>query len=165
VSQNVGTPLKLTSSRVALAVSPWPPATKATTTEVLGATVVDRGRSRIGVAGGELHVPERDARVEGGHDERCSEHVGVYDAERGALAYRTDPAMRVSAIETLDVTTLQDRPFESLADDQVDRARCSRHERDGRGLVALADDAQRPLSPLEPEILDVGGARFAHADR
>jgi hypothetical protein len=85
----------------------------------------------------------------------------VYQTEPGALADRTNPAMRGSAIETLAVTTLQDRPFAALADGKIDRARRSRHERDGRGLVALANDAQRPMSSLEPEILDVGGACFA----
>ena len=30
-----------------------------------------------------------------------------------------------------------------------------------RRLVALADDAQRPVAPLEAEVLDVGRARFA----
>jgi hypothetical protein len=71
--------------------------------------------------------------------------------------------MRGTAIETLAVATLQDRPVATLTDGQVDRARRSRHERNGRGLVAFADDAQRPMSSLEPEILDVGGACFAHA--
>jgi hypothetical protein len=51
----------------------------------------------------------------------------------------------------------------AFADRQVDRARGSRYERDGGGLIALADDVQRPVSSLEPEVLDVGGARFAHS--
>ena len=131
--------------------------------EVLAATVVDRGGSRVGVAGGELHVAERDAGVEGGHDERRSKHVRVHDGEPGAVTDRTDPAMRGAAIKTLPVTTLQDRSLAALADGQVDRSGRPRDEWDRRGLVSFADDAQRPMSPLEPEILDVGGARFAHA--
>ena len=51
------------------------------------------------MAGSELHVPERHAGVEGGHDECCSEHVGVYPTESGAFADRTDPAMRGAAID------------------------------------------------------------------
>jgi hypothetical protein len=50
----------------------------------------------------------------------------------------------------------------ALANGEVDRAGGSWHERDGRRLVALADDPQRPMAPLEPEVLDVGGACLAH---
>jgi hypothetical protein len=71
--------------------------------EVLAATVIDRGRARVGVAGGELYVSERDARVEGSHDERGSEHVGVDGTEPGALADRMDPSVRCAAVETLAV--------------------------------------------------------------
>src|ERR1017187_5597859 len=54
--------------------------------EVLAATVVDRGGSGGGVAGGELQVAERDAGVEGGHDERRSN--GVL-ASQGPLRFKT----------------------------------------------------------------------------
>ena len=39
----------------------------------------------IGVAGGDLDVSQRDARVEGRPYERGSQHVGVHGAEAGAL--------------------------------------------------------------------------------
>jgi hypothetical protein len=48
------------------------------------------------------------------------------------------------------------------ADGTVDRACRSREERDHRRLVALADDPQRPVSSLEAEVFNVGGARLAH---
>jgi hypothetical protein len=40
------------------------------TVEVLAAMVIDRGGSGVGVAGRDLHIAQRDAGVEGGHDER-----------------------------------------------------------------------------------------------
>jgi hypothetical protein len=51
-------------------------------------------------------------------------------------------------------------PVVPLADGQVDGASRSRHQRDQGGLVALADDAQGPMAPLESEVLDVGRARL-----
>ncbi len=45
--------------------------------EVLAAPVVDRGGTRIRMAGGDLHVAKWDTCVEGGHDERGSQHVRV----------------------------------------------------------------------------------------
>jgi len=54
--------------------------------EVLAAPVLGRGGSRIGVTGSDLHVPQRDPGVEGGHDECGAEHVRVDGSEPGALA-------------------------------------------------------------------------------
>ena len=68
--------------------------------------------------------------------------------------------MRGSAIEAVSVAAHQDRAFVAFADRQVDRACRAGHERDHRGLVALADDPQRAVAALEAEVLDVGGARF-----
>jgi len=131
--------------------------------EVLAAVVVDRGGSGVGVEGGELHVAERDTGVGGGHDERRSEHVGVDAAEPGAAADRVDPRVGGAAVEALAVTASLDRPVEVFADVEVDGAGRSRDERDRRRLVALADDPQGSVASFEPEVLDVGGAGFAHA--
>jgi hypothetical protein len=54
----------------------------------------------------------------------------------------------------------QDRTFPPLADGQIDGAGGARHERDERGLVALADDTQDPMSPLHAHVLDVGVTRL-----
>jgi hypothetical protein len=62
------------------------------------------------VAGGELHAAERGTGVEGGHDERRSEHVGVDAAEPGAAADRVDPTVGGAAVEALAVTASQDGP-------------------------------------------------------
>ncbi len=57
------------------------------------------------MAGGDLNVAERDAGVERGHDERCSEHVGMDVAESGSFADRTHPPVGGSPVETLAVAS------------------------------------------------------------
>ncbi len=56
--------------------------------EVLAGAVVAHGCSRVGVAGGDLHVAEADAGVEHGRDEGVAQHVRVHSrravARRGA---------------------------------------------------------------------------------
>jgi hypothetical protein len=90
------------------------------TIEVLASTVVDRGRARIGVARCELHVMQRNASVESGHDERGSEHVRMHGAQPGAFADRTNPAVRGASIEPLSVPPAQDGPLTAFAHGQVD---------------------------------------------
>lgn len=57
--------------------------------EVLASPVVHRGRSWIGVAGGYLDFSEGYAGVKGGHDERDSQHVGMYQTEFCPLGDRS----------------------------------------------------------------------------
>jgi hypothetical protein len=59
--------------------------------EVLASSVEDGGGSGIGVAGRDLHVPKRDASVEGGHYETGTEHVGVHGGQAWSHAYATSP--------------------------------------------------------------------------
>jgi hypothetical protein len=54
--------------------------------EVLSSPVVDGCSAWVGVAGGDLDVSERDAGVQGGHDESGAEHVWVDRAETGSFA-------------------------------------------------------------------------------
>ena len=115
------------------------------------------------VTGGKLHVAQRDAGVEGGHDERGAQHVRVDVVEPGPFADRPHPAVGGAGVEPGAVGASQDRPTGTLADHQVERAGSARHERDGRGPVAFADDAEGAMAPLEPEVFDVGAAGFAHA--
>jgi hypothetical protein len=56
----------------------------------------------------------------------------------------------------------EDRPLSAFADGEVDGPGRPGHERDGRGLVALPDDAQHSVAALEGEVLDVGRAGLAH---
>ena len=76
--------------------------------EVLASPVVHLGRSWIGVAGGYLDFSEGYAGVEGGHDESCSQHVGMYQTELRPLADRSHPAVRGAPIQALLVMAQQD---------------------------------------------------------
>jgi hypothetical protein len=49
------------------------------------------------VASCDLHVAERDARIEGNHDERGPEHVGMHVAKSRPLTDRKHPVDRLSA--------------------------------------------------------------------
>ena len=73
---------------------------------------------------------------------------------------RTDPPVGSPPLEALPVSPPQDRPLAALADGEVDGPCCTRNERDGRGLVALAEDTQGSVTPLEAQVLDVCGARL-----
>jgi hypothetical protein len=120
--------------------------------------VVVRG---VGVTGGDLDVSQRDPGVEGGHDERGSQHVGVHGAEARALADRADPPVGGSAVEAVAVMAPKDWPVVAFTDGQVDRAGGPGHERHGGGLVALAHDPERAVAALDGEVLDVGGTGLA----
>ena len=84
--------------------------------EVLAPTVVDGGCPRIGVAGGDLNVPERHPRVESRRDEGGSEHVGMDDAKAGPFADGADPAVGGAPVEPLPVVAVEDRSLASLAE-------------------------------------------------
>src|SRR4029079_15135813 len=66
-------------------------------------------------------------------------------------------------IEALTVVAAQDWAFAAFADGQVDGARCTRHQRYGRGLVGFAHNPQRAMPALEAQVFDIGGARFANS--
>jgi hypothetical protein len=110
------------------------------TVEVLAPAVIDGGRSRIGVAGGDLDVAEGNPCIECRHDEGGPEHVGMDDAQARPLADGTDPAMRRSPVESLAVVAVQDRTLGSLAESKVDGPGHSGNQGDDGRLVALADD-------------------------
>jgi len=123
--------------------------------------VIDRGGPWVGVAGGDLNVAQWDAGVEGGHDERRTEHVRMHVVEAGPFADQADPAVRGAGVEASAVAASQDRAFATLADRQVEGAAGSGDERDGRRLVPFADDPLGPVPAFEPEFFDVGSAGFA----
>jgi hypothetical protein len=56
----------------------------------------------------------------------------------------------------LSVEGQQDWAVVAFADGEVDRACGAWYEWDHGGLVALADDSQRPVAALERKVLDVG---------
>jgi hypothetical protein len=117
------------------------------------------------VPGADLDVAKRHPGVEGGHDERSSEHVRLDLVQSRSLADGADPPVRGAPVEAPAVVPAQDRPLVAFAHGEVDSARRAWHERDRGGLVALAHDAQRAVAGFEAEVLDVGGARFADPHR
>jgi hypothetical protein len=86
----------------------------------------------------------------------------MYDSESCAFTDRAHPAVRGAPVQTLPVLTPQDRSFVALPDDQVDGSRRAGHERDRGRLVALAEDAQRPVAALHGQVFDVGATRLRH---
>jgi len=131
--------------------------------EVLPSPVVDGGRAGIGMAGGDLPVAQRDARIERGHDERSAEHVRVNGTQSRALADGADPPVSGAPVEPLSVAAARDRPIATFPDSQVDRASSPRDEGDRRRLVPLPTMPSVPWPRSRPRSLDVGGARFAHS--
>jgi hypothetical protein len=86
----------------------------------------------------------------------------MHYAQSGAPPDRADPAMSGTPVEPLTILAAQDRALVTLANREVDRAGRPRHERDHRGLVALAHDRQGPVTALDSQILDVPPARLGH---
>ena len=131
------------------------------TVEVLPGPVVDRGGPGVGVASGDLNIAQWDAGVEGGHDERRSEHVRMHVVEPGLLADRVNPALRGAGVKATAAGASQERAFAAFANRQVEDAAGPGDQRDGRRLVAFADDAQGPVPAFQPEVFDVGSAGLA----
>ena len=134
------------------------------TVEVLSASVVDGGGARVSVAGGKLHVSERDAGVKRSHDERCSQHVRVDMAETGAFADGSHPPLCGTPIQPVPVAPQQDRASVAFADGEINRAGGPWDEwNDGRS-AAFAHDPKCAMTPLESEAFDVGRAGFGDSE-
>jgi len=91
------------------------------------------------------------------------EHVRVHSSEPRSFPDRSDPPVCGAPVQTLPILASQDRPFVPFADGEVDCPRGAGHERDSGGLVALSEDAQRSVSTLQGEVLDVGCTSFRDA--
>ena len=144
-----------------------PPATNdigGVAVEVLAPSVIDGRGSRVGVTGGELNVAERYAGVERGHDEPGAQHVRVDQTEPGTFADGANPTVGGAPVQTLPILASQDRTLVTFAHHEIDGARGSRDERNGGGLVALAQDRQRAMPALEGEVLNVRSARFGDSE-
>ncbi len=63
-------------------------------------------------------------------------------------------------VETIPVGAEEDRSLAALTEREVDCACGAGRERECRGLATLAQNGQRPVTPLETEGLDVGPGRF-----
>ncbi len=104
-----------------------------------------------------LHVPQRNAGVEGGRDERVAEGVRpdrLVDA--GLAGEATNDPPGCVTVESLAVPSEEDRAFEALADGHVDRSRRPRRKRNGDDLAPLAQHRQGAMAAFEAERFDVG---------
>ena len=124
--------------------------------EVLPSPVVDGGCSWVGVSGGHLNLSERNARVEGSHDGRRTQHVRVDQSELCSLAYRPNPAVGGAPVEALTVVAQEDGTVSPFPDRKVDGASGAGHQGYEGRFVALTDDPQQPVSSFESHVFDVG---------
>ena len=90
------------------------------------------------------------------------QHVGMDDPKTGPLADGANPAVCRPPVESLAVVAVQDRALASLSESEVDGPSHPRNERYHGRLVAFPDDVQRPMAPVEAEVLSVGGTGLAH---
>ncbi len=129
--------------------------------EVLTAPVIHRGGARISMPGSHLHLSERHSCIESSHDERRSQHVRMHQPEPCPFADGADPPVGRAPIEALAVMANQNRALSSFPDGEVDRTGGAGNERDEGRFVALANDPQHPVAPLEGHFLNVGLAGLA----
>ena len=111
--------------------------------------------------GSELDIAQRNAGVESGHDEGRPEHVWMDESESGLLTNGSDPAMGRAPVKALAVVAMKNRALAPLAKHKVDGAGHPRNQGDHCGLVALANNAQRPMPPIKAQVLRVGGTSLA----
>ena len=129
--------------------------------EVLTAPVIHRGGARISMPGSHLHLSERHSRIESSHDERRSQHVRMHQPEPCPFADGADPPVGRAPIEALAVMANQNRALSSFPDGEVDRTGGAENERDEGRFVAVANDPQHPVTPLEGHFFNVGLAGLA----
>jgi hypothetical protein len=130
--------------------------------EVLAGPVVAHGGSRIGVAGGDLHVAQADAGVEHGGDEGVAQHVRVHPGhpDPGDSGEVFESAGGRVPVHPRAVDVAQDRTALAAVDGSVDGSGYRRRERDENDLAAFADHAQDAVAVFFAEVADVGAAGF-----
>jgi len=84
------------------------------------------------------------------------------NSEPGALTDGANPTVRSASIESPTVVAMQDRSFASLAEGEVNRPGHSWDQGNHSRLVALPDDAQRAMAPVDAQVLGVSGTGLAH---
>ena len=130
--------------------------------QVLAGSVVPHGCARVGVAGGDLDVPEVDASVEHGRDERVAEHVRVRPGglDAGGSGELPQAAGGRVPVHPGTAAVEQDRSARAVCDCPVDRPPdCWRQWYQG-DLGALAAHPQYPVAVLLTEVGDVGCGGF-----
>ena len=83
------------------------------------------------------------------------------NAEACPLADGADPAVRRAPVEALAVVAVQDGPLGSFSKGEVNGPGHPGNQGNHCRFVALPDDAQGPVTPVEAEVLGVGGTGLA----
>jgi hypothetical protein len=113
------------------------------------------------MGGGFLHVAQRDPGIQRGGDERVSQRVrGDWLGDPGAAGGLADDPPGAVPVQPTAVPGEEHGTVGALADRQVDRPGGARCQRDSDDLAALAGDGQRPVAPLQAQVLDVRAGRL-----
>jgi hypothetical protein len=130
--------------------------------QVLAGPVVPHSGVRVGVAGSDLDVPEVDASVEHGRDERVAEHVRVRPGDLDAGGSGESPQAAGGRVPVHPGTAAveQDWPARAVCDRPVDRPPDCWRQWYQDDLGALAAHAQYPVAVLLAEVGDVRGGGF-----
>ena len=130
---------------------------------------VPHRRARIGVAGGDLDVPEVDAGIEHGRDKRVAEHVRMSpgDLDAGGFGESPQTAGGRVPVHPPAAAVEQDRSARAVRDRTVDGPADRWRQRDQDDLGAFAAYAQHPVAVLFAEVGDVraGGLEDPQADQ
>jgi hypothetical protein len=109
------------------------------------------------VAGGFLHVAQRDTSIQRGGDKRVPQCVWTNPlgdaSSTGDAAH--DPSRRMS-VKALTVGPNKEGSFASLADREIDRACRPGSERNRDDLASLACNGEGTVAAFEAERFDVG---------
>ena len=126
--------------------------------------VVAAGLARIRVTCEVLYVAQAAPRVERCSDRCVTERVGRDRlVDPGTLGETADDPSGCVTVDSAAVSTCQQGPVGAFGDSGVDGAYGPRGERDERGLVALADDAQGAVTVGQREVGQVRVAGLGDA--
>ena len=121
------------------------------------APVVPHSGAGISGAGGVLNVPKGNACVKRAGDERVPEAVRADPlGDSGTPSKPLDGPIGGVAVHPTALGAEEDRARRSLADVEINCPGGAGSQGDGHVLAALSHDLERPVSPLEVEVVDVG---------
>jgi hypothetical protein len=129
---------------------------------VLAGSIVAHGGARVGVAGGDLDIPEVDAGVEHGGDEGVPEHVRVHagQLDTGVLGEPAQSSGSAVPIHARAACGQKHRAGAPLVNGALEGAAHSEWKRNEYDLVALAAYPQHSVAVLLAEVLDVAAGGF-----
>src|ERR1019366_815608 len=130
--------------------------------EVLAGPVVTHRGARVGVAGGDLDIPQVHAGIEHGRNEGVPQHMRVWpgNPDPCCLGQAPQPAGGGVAVHAGAAAVEQDGAAGASADCAVDGPADGWWQRDEYDLGAFAAHAQHPVAVFFAEVGDVGPGGF-----